>query len=424
MKLKVIIPCKFIGMERNLAKDEIIEVDEIQGKKALEDKSCIEFTEEIAKKDINVIVKKELNMSIQDKVEVDGKTVEITDNRKRLQDDKNVIGKAFQAIALQDPALKASIEQKFGTKAVVGMGESIAASGTELITEGISQIMGKVMVESEFLKEARQVTMNDMQGSYRLVYETSDWWNPSTAPLSTETVEGAALTPTALTIGGVDVYPRYNNILLTATMELIDDVGELTGEITRVATMKMPKILEGLAFVNGTGSSGATGFNGILDGSSAAQVSSQTIASLVAPTVKEMQGFIAKIIPAFRKNSKWYMSNTFWQGLQGNANFVSAANINESLINIEKQTLLGYPVRVLECLPSLEPVVFGDAGQYTFVNARSGTQLIFSRELYFASNQLAWRLGKRVGGGIQCAKYTLSDASTVAAFCVASIQGS
>lgn len=424
MKLKILKACKFVGMEDELPVDSIVEVDDEQAKEACACGNAEEYTEEVENKEINLAIKQistQETKIMSEQTKVEGV---VSDNVKRLKDDPSVIGKAFRQMALDIPEVRIAAEQKYGTKAVAGMGESISGSGTELVVEGISQILGKVTAESEFLSGVRQVTMGDQQGSYRLLFETSDWWNASTAPTGETTAEGTALTPTKLTLGGVDVYPRMNSILLASTMELLEDVDGLTGEITRIATMKMPKILEGLALYGGTGAGGATGFAGILDASSASQVSVQTLASLAAPTVAEMQGFIAKIVPALRKNSKWIMSNAFWQGLQGNAAFVSAANINQMLINYEKQTLLGYPVMVVECMPASAPVIFGDPSQYCLVNARSGQQLIFSRELYFASNQLAWRLTRRVGGGIAHAKYTLADNSTVAAFCKASIQGS
>jgi len=417
MKIKVVKPVNFLGMTEAVPKDSIVEVDEIQGKKALEDGNAIEFTSDIEKQELEIAMKKkEINMSTQDIVE--------TDEVKKMKDDENIVGKAFQAVALANPEFKNAMEQKLGTKAVQGMAESVSASGTSLVTTGINELLGKVMAESEIVSGCRQVSLGEQNGSIRIPYETSNWWDFDTAPTATSGVEGAVVSPTALTIGGTDVYPRTQSILVAVSQELLEDVGALSGEITRIISMKMPKLVESRILVSGTGASGANGFDAILQGDSSAKVSSQTLASLAAPTVAELQGFISKIIPSLRPNCKWYMSNAFWAALKGSTLLVTAANIGKMVIDFDANKLLGYPVVVCECLPASAPVLFGDIGQYALVNSRGGTQLLFSRELYFTSNQLAYKITKRVGGTLAMAKYTLADNSAVSSFCKANVAGS
>ena len=416
MKIKLVKPVNFLGMTEAVPENSIVEVDETQGKKAMEEGNAIEFTSDIEKQELEIAKKEIQIMSKQDVV--------VTDEVKRMQDDENIVGKAFQAVALSNPEFKAAMEQKLGSKAVAGMAESVSASGTNLVVTGINQLLGKVMAESEIVNAVRKVTLGEQNGSIRIPYETSNWWDFDTAPTATSGVEGNVMSPSVLTIGGTDVYPRTQGILAAVSAELLEDVSELSGEITRVISMKMPKLIESRILVSGTSASGANGFDAILQGDSAAKVSSQTLASLAAPTVVELQGFIAKIIPSLRPNCKWYMSNAFWAALKGSTAIVTAANIQKMLIDFDANKLLGYPVVVCECLPASAPVLFGDMSNYALVEARGGTQLLFSRELYFTSNQLAYRITKRCGGTLAMAKYTLADNSTVSSFCKASIAGS
>jgi HK97 family phage major capsid protein len=204
----------------------------------------------------------------------------------------------------------------------------------------------------------------------------------------------------------------------------MEDITELGSEITRIMTMKLPKIIEGYAICSGSGASGATGFEGILHVAADGKVAKQSVASIAAPTLAEMQGFTQRIIPAFRSKSEWYMSNAMWALIKGSTNFVSAANIGLQVIDFVNDRLLGYPVNVVESMPATNPILFGDASQYTLVNGRGGQVMLFSRELGLLSDQVYWRLTKRVGGCVACAKYTLADNSTVAAFCKADVVAS
>lgn len=360
---------------------------------------------------MNVIVPKSLDQMDRD------------ERLKAYADDPNIVGKAVQYIACKEYREDPKVQKLLATKAIAGMSEGTAADGGDLVTTAVSKIMGQVYAESDFLAQCNKLTLPDQANSMRVTYEASDWWNGASAPLSGMASEGDALTPTKLAFGATDVYPRNPNILAVVTAELLEDVTGLSSEVTRVMTMKLAKVIEGKCFL-GNGGSGTDGFVGILATSGSAQVSRQTISTLGTPTLAEIQGFIAQVVPAWRKNSRWYMSNAYWQTLRGSTNFVSAANIGQQVIDLDKNLLLGYPVSIVEALPASTPIVFGDASQYTLVQGRNGQIMLFSKELYFSTNQLAWRLTQRVGGAIAAAKYTLADSSTVAAFCKFSNSGS
>ena len=52
--------------------------------------------------------------------------------------------------------------------------------------------------------------------------QSSDWFTAGTAPIATIATEGAALSPTKLQLGAVDVYPRVPNVLIATSAELLD----------------------------------------------------------------------------------------------------------------------------------------------------------------------------------------------------------
>jgi len=448
MKLKLKAACKPTETADELPEGSIVEMDEEGGKALIAAGKACEFTpdeekkeqekavkglrDQIAAQDKEIqIVKKSLATAEQKVADMSARFVPPTDvvpdSIKAMRDDPLLVGKAFQYIACKSiQAANPSderLQRVLATKAIAGMSEGTAADGGDLVTEAISRIMGQVNAESAFLKDCSQLTLSDQANSMKVVYDASDWWNPSAAPLSTIATEGADLTPSKLQFGEVDVYPRVPNLLAVVTAELLEDVAGLEGQISRILPMKLAKILEGRAFL-GTGASGAQGFQGILHSSALTQVSLQAIANLAAPTLAEIQGFPAQIVPAWRKNCKWYMSNALWQVIKGSSTFVSAANIQLQIIDLVNEKLLGYPVEIVEALPAATPIAFGDARQYTLVNGRGGQIMMFSREAYFTTNQLAWRLTKRVGGCLAAAKYSLADSSTVAAWCKFSLGGS
>lgn len=448
MKLKLKAACKPTETADELPEGSVVEMDEEAGKALITAGKACEFTPDEEKKEQEKAVKglrdqiatqdaelKVVKKSLEDtekKVNIMSArfvppTDTVPDSIKAMRDDPLLVGKAFQFIACK--AIQASnpnderLQRVLANKDVVGMSEETAADGGDLVTEAISRIMGQVTVESAFLKDCNQLILPDQANSMKVVYDASDWWNPSAAPLSTIASEGSDLTPTKLQFGEVDVYPRVPNLLAVVTAELLEDVVGLEGQISRILPMKLAKILEGRAFL-GTGASGAQGFQGILNSSALTQVSLQPIANLAGPTLPELQGFISQIVPAWRKNSKWYMSNALWTVIKSSSTFVSAANIQLQVIDFINDKLLGYPVEIVEALPAATPICFGDARQYTLVNGRGGQIMMFSREAYFTTNQLAWRLTKRVGGCLAAARYTLADSSQVAAFAKYSLGGS
>jgi HK97 family phage major capsid protein len=369
------------------------------------------------------LAKQEKPMSMQIIVPKQLKDMTREDRLKAYEADEDIVGKAVQYLACKEYREDPKVQNLIATKAVVGMSEGTMADGGDLVTTAVSRIMGQVYADSEFLNKCTKLTLPDQANSMRVTYEASDWWNGSSAPLAGMASEGDSMTPTKLAFGATDVYPRNPNILAVVTAELLEDVTGLGSEVTRVMGMKMTKIMEGKCFL-GNGGSGTDGFVGILATSGSAQVARQTISTLGTPTLAEIQGFVAQIVPAWRKKSQWYMSNAYWQTLRGSTAFVSAANINQQVIDLDKDLLLGYPVSIVEALPASTPIVFGDASQYTLVQGRNGQIMLFSKELYFSTNQLAWRLTQRMGGAIAAAKYTLADSSTVAAFCKFSNSGS
>ena len=448
MKVRLLKEHKVDGVETVLPVQSILDLDEI-GAKALQASGIAEvYTDEMETVEKKIAVKAYADTLAIKNVQVVGgrKTMaelNVTDYKKMLKDDEHLIGRAFQLGTLRelgqegiqrienkmgrkfylDATSKEHFEVAMGTKAVVGMSEGTAADGGDIVTEGVTKLMGLIYAHSEFLNKANKLNMADQQNAQKVVFESSDWFTAANAPIATIATEGAALTPTKLALGAIDVYPRVPNVLIATTAELLEDVAGLESEIVRQAKQKLEKVIEGLCFF-GTSASGAQGFSGINDASAAAQVATQTVASIAAPTLAELQGFVNKVIPAMRKTSAWYMSNAMWTTLQGSSALITAANINLQLINLVNQTLLGYPVVIVETIPASAPIFFGSAENYTLVQGRGGEVMLFSREAYFLSGQLAWRLTKRVGGCVAAAKYTLSDSSTVAPFVKVSVQGS
>ena len=411
--------------------DETAADEQTKAVKALKDQLEAQKTELAAKQATidaavaaEVTKKGDTNMSAQIIVPKSFKDMTRDEQRSALAQDQDLVGKAIQHLFLKDQELAGTQQgQRLAQKAAAGMSETTAADGGDLVTTAISRIMGLVFAESEFLSRVTKLTLPDQTNSMQVVYEASDWWNSAAAPLETTVNDGSAIAATKLQFGATTVYPKTPAILGVVTAELMEDVAGLSSEITRVMTMKLTKVCEGLCFT-GNGGNGSDGFVGILAASGSAQVARQTISNLSVPTLAELQGFIAQMVPAWRKNAKWYMSNAFWQTLRGSANFVSAANIGLQVIDLANNKLLGYDVEIVEALPASTPIVFGDPSQYTLVQGRNGQIMLFSRELYFASNQLAFRLTHRLGGAIAASKYSLNDSSVVAPFVKYSVSGS
>lgn len=445
MKLKLVKSHK--TAETELPIDSIIDMDDIGAKAMIDNGTAVAFSDAMASEEKQIAVKTITEDIAQKAINVQNRRnqmeMNVQDYRKMMVDDEHLIGRAFQLGTLRelghegvqrlenklgrkmymDTQSRAHFEVLMGTKTVAGMSEGTPADGGDIVTEGITKLMGLIYASSAFCDEANKLMMGDQQNAQRVVFEASDWFTAGTAPVATIATEGAALTPSKLQLGAVDVYPRVPNVLLATSAELLEDVVGLEGEIVRMAKMKLGKVIEGLSFF-GTGANGSQGFAGINDASASAQVGTQTIASIATPTLAELQGFPNKTIPALRDGSAWYLSNAMWTILQGSSALVSAANIGLQLIDLKKKELLGYPVRIVETIPASAPIFFGNASAYTFVHGRGGEVMLFSREAYFLSNQLAWRLTKRIGGCVAAAKYTLADSSVVAPFVKVSVQGS
>ena len=343
-------------------------------------------------------------------------------SKEAFKEDQNIAAKGLIWIAAQQDKNVAEKAMKHAwfreVAAKVGNSEAGSGTGAELVVESISQIMGQVSLSSQFAKDCRVFNLPLESGSMKVPVITSDFVNIGTAPTLAINAEVPTLTPSNETFAAIDVTPRMQTGLVTASIELIEDVPALQGLITDYMVLKQT-IAEDTLAMTGTDAGGAQGFLGVLAGG-AGYVATQSVASPGNPTLAEAQGFVSKLAPFWLEGACWYMGTKVWANVKANSAFVSAANINLQLIDINPKgdgvvgMFLGYPVKLLVGMPQ-NKFVFANPRQFALVR-KAGSTLLFSNQAYYTSNQYAWRFSVRVGGTVAAAAYALPDTNVVAAF--------
>ena len=426
MKVKLLKAFK-VGNE-DLPAESIVEVDDETAQPMISAGYACDYTVEAAKQEqvsatkalakaIAIEEKKIMSVNVIVKDEV--KITTVSEARKYFRDQKDLAAKALITIgARTDEGLKRLAERdEFSAVVAKAMSEAGSGVGDALVVEAIAQIMGGVSAEAVATGDCRVFTLPESSGSMKVPVAKSDWLNGGNAPAVAAQDELPTLTASELAFGAIDVTPKNQSGVVSASIELCEDVPALQGEITRFIVMKEAVIEDGLAFTGAAAGSG-TGFLGVLNAGSN-YVATQSIGSAGNPTLAELQGFVAGMAPFWIKDAAWYVGNKVWANIKANTtSIVTAANIAKMLIDIsaDKPSLLGLPVKIVAGMPA-NKIVLANMRNYALVR-KAGAQILFSNQALYLNNAYAWRLNCRVGGCVGAAAYTLADSSKVASFVV------
>jgi len=345
-----------------------------------------------------------------------------------LETAKENLGLALACVAGNQSARTILERRNIDTK---GLAESVTSTGGALVPD---VLVGNLIVLLEaygvFRRNVRIVPMSsDTQGFPKLDAEITIYC-PG---------EAGTITDSAPTLSNVSLVAKKFAGLCAVSTELDEDsvlsVASIVGEsFARAMAGK-----EDLIGFRGDGTSTYFGMTGIAGAFQTltgwnSQSANAALGGLVTAagnayseiTLDNFETVMSVLPERFEAGAKWYMSKKFWGSvilplLETN---VSAQTYIELLMNPRKN-FLGYPVEFTSAMPSAEAnsqiVCFlGDLTQGVYLGERRALKLEQSRDVYFASDQLAIRgteriainacgIGDTTNAGPVCALITLAS---------------
>ena len=264
-----------------------------------------------------------------------------------------------------------------------------ATDGAELVTSSLHRSLAVKMVEETPMLQLANV-LRTSTGEDLLVPQTSSF---SAAAL---VAEGALISESDPQFTQVTI-PSYKYSHLTQiTGELIQDAG-----IDIVAFLShnwARSIAAGVGpfFATGTGSSQpeglfAGGTNGV------------TAAATTAVTADELQNLFHSVLPPYRKNGTWIMSDATWASIiqlkDGDGNYL-VGNLSSGA----DSTLMGRPVVIDTNAPAmttgLDAIAFGDIAKAYMVRLAGPVRVERSDDYAFANDLVTFRVISRLGAAV------------------------
>ena len=223
------------------------------------------------------------------------------------------------------------------------------------------------------------------------------------------TEEAGTITETEPRFRMVEMVVHKLSAYSLASSEVRDDFQESLDGILARSFAKAVGSAEEYAFFRGTGVGQP---QGILNGG-ALIAAARSAASTVA--LADLAQMISDFPPESFNSGAWFCSPTVLdQIIQLVSNPLSwEQNMRD---NWQQPRLLGYPLYVVGCLPALNTagdILLVDPNYYLIADHASGLNVAFSEHYAFITDQLAWRITKRVDGQpLIDTEITIEDATT------------
>jgi HK97 family phage major capsid protein len=143
---------------------------------------------------------------------------------------------------------------------------------------------------------------------------------------------------------------------------------------------------------------GIVGLDTALAAGSIATATGITTAALL--TITHFEACVAKL-PRFPGiQPAWYMHNSIYHTTAGRLQFAAGGNAVSDLAGGSQMQFMGYPVRLINAMPSaaattVNVAFFGDLGMAATMGTRRGVTLRADESVYFAQDALALRVTER-----------------------------
>ena len=405
---------KLIEQVEKMVKDTIIDCDEETAKELIESKKAVEF-----KGDVETLIKeeKQLEQEIvkEIKTEIDSekqKTINVVTRRSMAE--KYVMGKSFIELAKQAKSvgfMGKVFEPTAESKAVVGMSEGGSHTGSDIVYTAITEMQGMWAGADLVYNKTAKRTLPAGANSVVIPLDTFTEYAQGSAPIITGVAEGGTKNINAAPTASVTIQPKTVQTIVAVTDELLEDVPYFDNYLRTKLTQKFANAKEQLVLAGTYGA--ANGFYGVTDGGTSAFYTAITVSNTADPTLAEMLNFEKAIDPMLRPGASWVIGNGLWTSIK--ATFLTAANLQNQIVDPVGNKLLGYPVMVSA---NINSIILGNWNEYTVVESRRGEVIDTSIHVYFTTDQTLYRITSKLGGTPTYVKRTAYDSTTVAAFAI------
>ncbi len=281
------------------------------------------------------------------------------------------------------------------TKAIAGQGLTVSGDGGALVDPMIIDgIYSNMIASSQIFSKVGKRPVGDNADSFKIKQLNESKGTPAEYNgIVVEALdEGGAITPQKIAYAPVTVDIKKIGCIVPFTQEILDDVPGIV-EFTE----KQVGTAFGLTYDNETLYATLARMTAAVGHAGSVAI---TLADASAPTAKEIRDmFMANANPGV---AEWYMSGAVYANLMAlestNGQQLVQPNYNVSPYG----TLMGRPVNVVNCMlgenANSGTIGFCDWGNGYLVGTKGGVKMAKSMELYFLTEQTAFRWVSRAGG--------------------------
>lgn len=398
MKIKMLMDLVRDGLK--VAKDSIVDADDVTAKELIEAKSAIEYVEEVI-----VAEAKEVKQAIEQK-----EVKEVKHNIKVIESPKKMFADGIKSLA------RGEIKE-IVLKAPTGQDETDNADGKYLVYQGMDTLRGALMQDSVIFPKCEKITSFGPSEYGRFIpYRDESTLNTTSAPRTYAPGEGGAKTPVKMAFNRHDLKLGTDTCVVYLTDEILSDVGYIEQYIVSSMRGKLGWMAD-YNILKGTYNAAVQGCIGVFD-AGAANFYVEPIAHAATYTGNIINKIISGVDAKLRAGAEWYMSNSVWSTLVGQLGSGTTVS-TQPLFSNNNMTLAGYPINIMAQMSA-----FGSAGDILFGNFARGYTvaqkgeivLAKSTDYAFLTDEVVLRATMRYMGAPTYRKYQGVDAVDVAAF--------
>lgn len=363
MKIKLIK--ETVLNDQTIPAGHILEIEDEAGQQLITDESAVLYTPEMEQMEETEIIQEEVEnlKAVEKTVKTQTKSIhDYAKGNKKME-------KTF--------AFGEKIKQALDTKAVTSFASTEA-----------TPVLGNIFEGSKIFSKTNKRNIN---GNLNVVFLGA--LSGSGIGPAIDIVAEATAASTSVPLMQYNAIPGKYFATVPVPNEYMEDVQGMETSVSNAMNKQINYKLD--AGILGGAFTNSTGLKGVIGDANAVK---QTVASVTAWTKDEIEAQIAKVLPEAQANAMWVVSPVYWAAAQGA--LLDADNVGGQLIKDgAEKSLYGYPVVVSTAIPSANPAVFGDFGEYVVGVARD-IAIEPDRSAGFTTDSTIIRASVRVAGGL------------------------